>query len=325
MENKEDTGMNSFHGSATGLNLKFISSRTDDFSKRPSLAVESSFSYVANSEKEKKTRKVAGSPHYHKKLPYSTTPQNGISTAQGVKEVVNSQYKTASTTEGKEKNCVNKDKQDFKSDLSLKGTRLQLSPEFWSPDHALLSRSRSDTECRSTTESSEDNRLNPELHTFPPSNMSSLYTNEVNPRSHAIVLNNNRHRLPAFSPRPLGQSWVGFAERPKAWAQESNGPPDDILALGVRQHLRTRHRFPPHRYTSSVHLKRPTSNESGRHHIPRTRSASLPVPSNLHESRMVMEWNEKRTGGVTYVTPVLNTLSDGDLSCYTSSKTEDKL
>jgi hypothetical protein len=27
-----------------------------------------------------------------------------------------------------------------------------------------------------------------------------------------------------------------------------------------------------------------------------------------------MEWNEKRNGGVTYVTPVLKTLSEGDLS-----------
>ena len=317
--------MNSLHGSTTGLNLKFISSKTDDFSKWPSLAVESSFSYVANLEKETKTRKLAGSPHYHKQFSNLTTPQNGISTAQGVNEVVNCQYKTVSTTEGKEKNCVDKNKQDFKSDLSLTGKRLQLSPEFWSPDNGLLSRSGSDTECISKIESSEGNRLNPESHTFPPSNLSSLYTNEVNLTSHAMFLNKNRHRLPAFSPRPLGQSWVGSAERQKAWAQETSGPPEDILALGVRQHLRTRQRFPSHRYTSSSHVKRTTSNESGRHHIPRTRSASLPVPSNLLESRMVMEWNEKRTGGVTYVTPVLNTLSDGDLSCYTSSKTEDKL
>ena len=323
MENKEDTGMNSFHGSATGLNLKFTSSRTDDFSKWPSLAVESSFSYVANSKKEKKTRKVAGSPHYHKQFPNSTTPQNGISTAQGVNKAIKSQYKTVSTTEGKEKSCVDKDKQDFKSDLSLTGKRLQLSPEFWSPDYALLSRSGSDTECKSTIESSEGNRLHPESPTFSLSNMSSLYSNEVNPRSHAIFLN-NRHRLSAFSPRPFGQSWVGYTERQKAWAQETNGPPEDILALGARQHLRTRQRLPSHCHTPSARLKRTKSNESGRHHIPRTRSASLPVPSNLHESRMFMEWNEKRTGGVTYVTPVLNTLSDGDLSCYTSSKAEDK-
>ena len=319
MEDKEEeTGMNSFPSSATELNLKYISSKTDDFSKWPSLAVESSFSYVANSEKNNRTRKVPGASHQYKQ---GSTPQNGISTVQGVNTVVNSQYKTVTTTERKAKNVLDKDKQDSKSDLLLTGKRLQMSPEFWRSDHALRSRSGSESECRSTT---EDNRFNPGLYTFPPPNISSLYTNEVNPGSNAMFLNINRHRLPAFSPRLLGQSWVGCAERQRSWAQETKAPLDNILTSGVRQPLRTRQRVPPHRYSPSAHLRRTSSHESVKTHIPRTRSASLPVASKLHDSRMVMEWNEKRTGGVTYVTPVLSTLSDGDLSCYSSLKTEDK-
>ncbi len=317
--------MSPFNGSsATGLNLKYISSKTDEFSQWQPLAVESSFSYVTKSEKNKKPRKMAGSPHQHESCKSSITPQNEISLSQRMNGAVNSHYNTVSATEGKAKNCADKNKQDFNSDLLLTGKRLRMSPEFWTPDYALRSRSGSESECKSP-ESNEGYRISSGLQTYPPPNVRSSYVNEVSSRrsqtkSFYDAFNLNRHRPPAFSSRPLGQSWLGYPERQKPRARQPRSRQDDIHASGVRQHLCTRQRVPPRRYTHSPHLKRTSSQDSLRNHIPRTRSSSLPVPSKPQESRVVMEWKERRTGGVTYVTPVLKTLSDGDLSSY--SKTE---
>ena len=306
--------MNPCKASATGLNLKYISSKTDDFSQWPPLAIESSFSYVTNSEKSNKPRN--GSPHDRCKS--STTPQNGISTAPSVNGVVHCQYKTVS--EGKMKNCSDKDKHGFNSDLLLTGKRLQLSPEFWSADYALRTRSRSD----------EGPRASSGLHTYPPARTSYInevnarqsYTNELNARSsYDFDIFSNRQRLPSFCPRPLGQPWAGDTERQKSRAGELRRPLDDVHASGERQPLCTRKRSHPQRFTRAPQLRRISSQDSFGSHIPRTRSASLPVPVKLHDSRVVMEWNEKRNGGVTYVTPVLKTLSEGDLS-YSQLKIE---
>lgn len=308
MEDNQESGMNAFKGSATGVNLRYMSTKTDDFCEWPSLSIESSFSYVANS-----ANKSSSSSPQQERLKISTTiSKHGITNS-----IVSSQQKTLSTTERKGNNCLDKKSHEFNTDLSLQGKRLQLWPEFWSLDYAKQTRSNSDVECKNS-ESDEEFRLNSGLQTYPPSTR-SLSTNEVDSGSDNF-LHRNRHRFPAFHPRPLGQPWVGYSPQRKK-TPELGRSLDNLYASGVRQPLFARKRGHPPQYALSPHLRRSSSQDSFKgHHIPRTRSASLPVPSKLHESRMVMEWKEKRAGGVTYVTPCLQTLSDGDLSNYSQLK-----
>ena len=305
MEDNQESGINAFKGSVTGLNLWYMSAKTDDFCERPSLSVESSFSYVTNSANK--------SPR-QERFKISTTPKHGNTSS-----IVSSQQKSVSTTEKKGNNCLDKKPQEFNADLSLKGKRLQLWPEFWNLDYAKQTHSYSDVDCKNS-ESSDEFRLDSGLQSYPPSTR-SLCTNEVD-SVFDNLLHRNRHRFPAFHPRPLGQPWVGYNPQRKK-TPENGRSLDSLHASGTRQPLCARKRGHPPQHTHSAHLRRSSSQDNlkGRH-IPRTRSASLPVPSKLHESRMVMEWKEKRAGGVTYVTPCLQTLSDGNLSNNSQFKNE---
>ena len=312
MEDNEGTGMNEFKSSVTGFNVRDISSTNDDLSERRPLAIESSFSYITNSEKAKKSRKIAGSPKQHEKWPRSSKSGIRISVPQRVNGTVNNQSKTSLAAEGKIDNSFNKDKKDLNTNLCLTGRRLPLCPEFWTSDNSF--RSRSDSE--PVFKNIESNDRNPGLQTYPPTNVRFSYANEVSSRQSHISGNfvqANRHRLPAFRPRPLGQSWVGVPEQQKSREESYKRSLDDVRAYGVSQPQYRRQRSPPRRNNLAPRLKRISSQDSLKGHIPRTRSLSLPVPSKLHESH-VMEWKEKRTGGVTYVTPVLHTSSEGDLN-----------
>ena len=307
MEDNQDIGMNAFKGSETELNPRYMCSKTDELCEWPPLSVESSFSYVATS-----TSKSPSSSQQRKRSKISTSPKHGVT--NGIVE-----HRTVSTTETKGNNGLDKKRQELNTNLSLKGKRLQLWPEFWSLDFAKQTRSNSEFEGRNL-ESSEEFRFNSGLQTYPPSTR-SVCTSEVD-----SVCDNfsypNRHRLPSFHPRPLGQPWVGSHTQRKKPSELAISL-DNLRASGVRQPLCTRTKSHPPRYTISPHLRRSSSQESLRGgRIPRTRSASLPVPSKLYESRMVMEWKEKRAGGVTYVTPCLQTLSDGDLGSYSQLKIE---
>ena len=277
MEDNQESGINAFKGSVTGLNLRYMSTKTDDFCERPSLSVESSFSYVTNSANK--------SPR-QERFKISTTPKHGNTSS-----IVSSQQKSVSTTEKKGNNCLDKKPQEFNADLSLKGKRLQLWPEFWNLDYAKQTRSYSDIECKNS-ESNEECRLNSGLQTYPPSTR-SMCTNEVDSGSDNL-LHRSRHRFPAFHPRPLGQPWVGYNPQRKKTPEHGRSL-DSLHALGTRQPLGARKRGHPPQHTYSAHLRRSSSQDSlkGRH-VPRTRSASLPVPSKLHESRMVM--GGKRSG-----------------------------
>ena len=305
MEDNQDIGMSAFKGSETELNPRYMCSKTDGLFEWPPLSVESSFSYVATS-----TSKSPGSSQQQKRSKISTSPKHGVTNG-----IV--QQRTVSTTETKGNNGLDKKRQEFNADLSLKGKRLQLWPEVWSLDYAKQTQSNGEVEGRNS-ESSEEFRFNSGLQTYPLSTRSvctSAVDSACDNFSHP-----NRHRLPSFHPRPLGQSWVGNHTQRKKPSERAISL-DNLRASGVRQPLCTRTRSHPPRYTISPHLRRSSSPDSLRG-VPRTRSASLPVPSKLHESRMVMEWKEKRAGGVTYVTPCLQTLSDGDLSSYSQLKIE---
>lgn len=317
MEDMEDTGKNSSKGFVTGFNLKLIASKTDDFSQWPSLAVASSLSYVKNSQNANKPPKIPdnGSSQNIEKSRSFTTPQNETLASQKVNGVVTGYCKTSTVSEGKTKICLDKDKQGFASDWLLSGKSLQHPPDHWNPDYSFRRRSSSEPDCKSSKSNETTNLSQSGLQTCPPAarRSSSSELHQRPPQTCGNFFSTHRHRLPAFSPRPLGQPWMNYSERQRSRnvvGGEVKKPLDEMLPAGVRQSLSPRQGGSPRRYTPTSYLRRSSSHDNLRNRVSRSRSSSLPVPNKLHESRVVMEWKEKRTGGVTYVTPFLQTLGD---------------
>ena len=313
MEDKEELEKNALKGSATGVNLKYASSKTDDLSQRPALAVQASFSYIASSQNVSKpsTMAVDGTPQRQERCRNSAaSQQDGAPMPQRMDGFSSSHYKISTLAGGKTRNYV--DKQGLNDWLVL-GKRLQQHPpDYWSPRQAFRRRSSSEPTRSLDRYLQSQGSCSAGLHTYPPTASRLRPASEMNPKQQGPecgnFFNTNRHRLPAFNPRPLGQAWVGY-ERQRLRHRELERPLDDILASGER-HLMSVRSGPPRRCSPTPHLQRVSSQESLRNHASRSRSASLPTQSKLHDARVVMEWRERRTGGVTYVTPFLQNLSD---------------
>ena len=299
-----------FEGPASGHCIKYFPSKTDDISQQwPPLAVESSFSYLANSDNAdtKYTRRMSGPPQQNEGSKSSTNSQN---------ETLNFRIGNGDVSDNHNKSlpCPRGKGQDLKKnkDFLLLGRRLELSPEFWSPEYLLRRRSTSEPVSKSF-ESNEIFR-----HTYPPFNETNCTPSVSHPstrnfgHSHDSSNFSNRHRHPAFNVRPLGQSSMKPSDQLQSRGGDIRKPRDDILACGVKQTLLTRPRGRPHRYTPSPTLERVSSQDSLGKYIPRSRSSSLPVPNKLHEFRVMMERKEQGNSGITYVTPFLQTLSDGE-------------
>lgn len=161
------------------------------------------------------------------------------------------------------------------------------------------------------------------LHTHPPSVEKCPNPQHGFGKVHSDgYLEANGPRLPSFSSRPLGEPWMSYSDWQKSRHKPNAGEKkllDNMMAAAAGPG--------PLNYCRplSAELRRTSSQGSLKNcgKISRSRSASLPVQTKLKQCRVVFDWKENKSGGVTYVTPFLqNAEPEGEEPACVSSLTD---